>query len=110
MSPNVKKFIEDNYDFRGDLTFELKDDIYVVTSDANHEWMEVKNKDIETLTNGLFVWGDNKKMTFRCEGCKNLVSLDGAPQECDLFSCNGCPNLTSLEGAPQKCDGFYCKN
>ena len=71
--------------------------------------VEVKNKNIISLTNGLFIWttidGD-----FICDECKSLTSLEGAPEEVGGdFDCEYCKSLTSLEGAPEKVGGgFYC--
>lgn len=67
--------------------------------------MSVDNLQIKSLTNGLFVFGVGKlgklSAAFECSGCKNLTSLEGAPEKTsDSFSCYGCENLTSLEGAP----------
>ena len=98
--------------------------------------VEVKNVNIESLTNGMFRWGKvggsfycshcNNLMSlegapekvggaFNCVYCKNLTSLEGAPKEVGRdFNCGGCEKLTSLEGAPEKVGGglycFGCKN
>ena len=52
---------------------------------------------------------------FDCSGCKELISLEGAPKEVGgHFSCYNCENLTSLEGAPEKVGKDFscsdCKN
>ena len=61
-----------------------KDDLYEVSSDSV---VEVINKNIISLTNGMFIW----------------AIVDGG------FYCNNCKFLKSLEGAPKKVDGdFYC--
>lgn len=48
---------------------------------------------------------------FDCSHCKNLTSLEGAPQKVGgNFNCSSCDNITSLEGAPQKVGGdFKCR-
>lgn len=45
---------------------------------------------------------------FNCSGCPNLISLKGAPKECELFSCANCSGLMSLEYLPKKCDHYIC--
>ncbi len=62
--------------------------------------------DLSTVT----VTGD-----FKCDGCKNLTSLKGAPSAVKGdFSCFICHNLTSLKGAPKEVGGNFecsdCKN
>jgi hypothetical protein len=70
---------------------------------------EVKNRDIEYLTNGSFVFTAVGR-DFDCRYCVKLKSLIGAPREVPrIFNCNGCKSLTSLEGAPEKVGfGFVC--
>lgn len=68
-------------------------------------FMCVKNLQITSLTNDLFVFGEGKMgkldASFDCSKCKNLTSLEGAPKRVSRsFSCDRCENLTSLEGAP----------
>ena len=69
----------------------------------------VDNKNITSLTNGLFVWKEVKGY-FDCSYCDNLTSLKGAPKEVDgNFICTNCKSLKTLEGAPKEVDGgFYC--
>ena len=121
----VEEWIKDNYKIYGKLT--ISDDLVVDCSGEVH----IKNKSIESLTNGLFRWGGvsgefncsfcNNITTlegapkcvggyFNCTGCKNLTTLEGAPEEVGWsFVCNRCNNLTSLKGAPEKVGGdFYC--
>ena len=71
----------------------------------------VKNKQINSLTNGSFIW-TNIKGDFICSDCNLLKSLEGAPKEVgEIFCCEYCNLLTSLEGAPEKVDDdFYCSN
>lgn len=45
---------------------------------------------------------------FFCAGCNKLTSLEGAPTSVGgNFSCSGCINLISLKGAPQKVGGYF---
>ena len=126
----VESWIRDNYRIYGNLT--ISDDLVVDCSGR----VSVKNRNIESLTNGLFRWGYVGKM-FDCSGCNNLKTLEGAPKEvgmhfwcnaCDgletlegapeevngNFDCSGCNNLKTLEGSPKKVGGYfscsYCKN
>lgn len=101
----AEEYINDNYDIRGRLTFEIVNGVCVVNCDGD---VEVKNKDIEKLTDG-FVWG-NVKGEFDCRRCLNLTSLEGAPKEVNKdFLCALCTHLTSLKGAPKRVDGeFNC--
>ena len=105
-----------------------KDGKFEVSINGN---VEVKNKNITSLTNGMFIW-TNIKGNFICDECKSLTSLEGAPKkvggdfccfDCTSltslkgapkevgrdFNCEYCKSLTSLEGAPEKVDeDFYC--
>ena len=67
----------------------------------------------EDLINGKFPFPFGKiHGDFNCDGCAELISLEGAPEEVEgNFACSTCPNLTSLEGAPQIVNrGFSCNN
>ena len=123
----VEEWIKNNYIIAGRLT--VKNDFVVDCSGD----VFVKNRNIESLTNGMFRWG-KVKTYFYCQHCDNLKSLEGAPKEvggsfycdhCDKletlegapekvnedFWCNDCNNLKSLEGAPKKVGGyFYCRH
>ena len=127
----IEKFLENNYE--GASTCKIRKDLnpngkYVVDSVGS---MEVKNRSIDSLTNGLFVFGEIKK-DFNCSYCISLTSLEGAPEkvggdfncvDCDLlttligspkiikgyFSCVRCNSLTSLEGAPKYIHGEFLK-
>ena len=76
------------------------------------------NKDAESLTDGLFEWGELKINMFRCTGCKNLKSLTGSPKKLigdpkkhtGGFDCSHCDNLISLEGGPLKSTWFSCNS
>ena len=59
----------------------------------------VTNKEIESLTNGLFVWTEAR--SFDCSDCYLLTSLEGAPEKVgEKFTCFRCRSLKTLEGAP----------
>ena len=122
----IEQFLKDNYEIDG--TYNIKDGAVDVTGDV-----EVKNKKIESLTNGLFRF-EAVSGGFYCFDCSNLKSLKGAPRKVgDGFDCHDCRNLktikdapkevggnfwcyscwelTSLKGAPEKVEGgFYCHN
>jgi hypothetical protein len=113
---NVLKFLIDNYILNSkpinpdDKKIKIgdspnKDGKYVVDVDGN---VDVKNFNIYTLTNDLFVFGKVGGY-FSCTDCKNLTSLEGAPKEVGGgFFCTDI-NLTSLEGAPKEVGGgFFC--
>ena len=113
----VWNFLIDNYRLNG-ITIDTdtreikisdkpnKDGKYVVDVNGG---IYVKNKDIDTLTNDLFVFGKVSEY-FDCYDCYNLTSLEGAPKEVvGCFNCIGCINLTTLEGAPEEVrGGFSC--
>ena len=76
----IEQFLKDNYDIHG--TYNIDGNTVNVNGTV-----KVKNKKIESLTNGLFRFG--------------VVSKD--------FDCAFCPGLVSLEGAPEEVGGrFYC--
>ena len=98
----VREWIMDNYHIHGELT--ISDDL-VVDCSGN---VEVKNRSITSLTNGLFSWGVIDDGYFNCSYCKNLKTLEGAPKEVGrIFNCGKCENLKSLKGAPKKIDGSF---
>ena len=51
-------------------------------------------------------------MSFYCNKCNNITSLEGAPKEVGgSFECDGCINLKNLKGAPEIVNGlFRCVN
>ena len=123
----VREWIMDNYHINGKLT--ISDDLIVDCSGD----VSVENINIDSLTNGLFRWGEvggnfvcqccnNLKTlegapkivgeSFYCDRCVNLKSLEGAPEKVGRsFGCSGCSGLTTLKGAPKKTDnGFYCNS
>lgn len=109
----IYDFINDNYDeIPKDKLIISKHKIngkYHVSADA---LVTVKNINIQSLVNDLFVW-DNVR-SFVCNKCKNLKSLEGAPKKCIHFNCTFCYSLTNLIGAPEEIDTEfncdYCKN
>ena len=70
----IENWIKNNYTFSGKLT--ISDDFVVGCTGS----VSVKNENIESLTNGLFRWGEVKKC-FDCSYCKNLKSLEGAQRK-----------------------------
>ena len=103
----IKAFLKANY--KGSIKISRKpntDNKYEVSSTTN---IEVKNKNITSLTNGMFIWATVDGY-FNCAMCKSLKSLKGAPKEIAYnFNCSHCIGLESLEGAPEKVGGcFYC--
>lgn len=120
----VESWIKENFEIKG--TLKISDDFVV---DCNRD-VTVKNRDITSLTNGMFRWG-RVDGVFDCSFCKNLESLKGAPEVvgerfncsfCDelknlegspkyvkgtAFNCSYCQNLTSLKGAPEEVDGHF---
>ena len=99
----IEKWIRNNYNIKDKLT--ISDDLVVDCSGT----VTIKNRNIESLTNGLFRWG-KVSGSFYCSYCDNLTSLEGAPEEVGGdFNCVYCGKLTSLDGAPKKVGkGFWC--
>ena len=102
----IEEFIKENYWIKGQLKMNSVNGIYMV--DCTND-VVVKNKDIKSLTNGFFEWGEVNGF-FKCSYCDKLQSLEGAPKKVDKsFYCVGCNSLQSLEGAPEKVNrDFYC--
>ena len=104
----IKAFLNENYNGSIKISKEPNaDGKYEVSSSTN---IEVKNKKITSLTNGMFVWTVIDGKDFDCSYCKSLTSLEGAPEKVrGDFSCYNCIHLESLKGAPQIINGdFYC--
>lgn len=129
----IKQFLKDNF---------VSDSLYKISDKPNADGkyevscngsVVVKNQEITSLTNGLFIWanidgyfscyhGDSltslegapKKVggRFSCEYCFSLKSLEGAPEKVGgVFDCNACHSLISLKGAPEKVGGnFNCSH
>ena len=102
----IKEFLKDNYKINGSYTIKGTKDGFVVDVKG---YIKVINKDITSLTNGLFEFGEVSG-EFLCYYCKNLTSLEGAPEKVGgTFECHNCKALTTLEGAPEKVgESFYC--
>lgn len=131
----VRKFLDENYEFENSLfsipysinIFEGVDGLLVVDVIKGNVYL--KNLGAEKLTNGLFRFGEISGGFYietaprlnslegapeKCKGfyCANsaLITLEGAPKKCVRFSCKGCYSLMSLEGAPRECEEFNCGN
>ena len=100
----VELWIKENYKIYG--TLKIYEDKHGFVVDSNDK-IKVTNKDIKSLTNGMFRWG-SVAGKFDCAKCAELISLEGAPNECDSFDCSKCAGLRSLKGAPNECIWFYC--
>lgn len=103
----IEQFLSDNYKITG--SYIIKGGVVDAKGDV-----KVKNKNIESLTNGLFRFG-TVQGCFYCIRCTKLTSLKGAPEKVNSdFYCSDCPNLTSLEGSPEEVGGnfvcHYCHN
>ena len=107
----IKQFLKDNFTNASKCKISKKpnkDGKFEVLSNGD---IEVKNQQITSLTNGVFIW-NNIGRNFNCWGCKSLISLEGAPKKVGGdFICYNCKSLTSLEGAPKEVKGdFICYN
>ena len=101
----VESWIRDNYRIYGNLT--ISDD-FVVDCDRG---VYVKNRNIESLTNGMFRWG-YVGGNFICNNCNKLKPLEGAPEKVGgCFDCGRCDKLETLQGAPEYVgEYFYCSD
>ena len=102
----IKEFLNDNYDIRGSYTVNETKGRFIVDIKGS---AEVTNKNITSLTNEFFEFGEVSE-DFNCCKCKKLKSLKGAPKEVgNDFICPKCNSLKTLEGAPKEVGkGFYC--
>ena len=105
----IKAFLKENYN--GSIKISQKpnkDGKYEVS--ATYE-IDVVNKNIISLTNGMFIW-TTVNGYFNCNYCVRLESLKGAPKKVGGgFYCDSCNSLKSLEGAPKKVErDFYCRH
>ena len=101
----IEEWIKNNYRFSSKLT--ISDD-FVVDCNGN-VGVYVKSRNIESLTNGLFRWG-NVEGNFTCS-FTSITSLEGAPEKVGgNFDCSDCAKLKSLEGAPKKTGKDFCCN
>ena len=91
----IKAFLKANY--KGSIKISRKpnaDGKYEVSSSTN---IEVKNKKIISLTNGMFIW-ETVGGYFRVASCNSLKSLKGAPKEVGGdFSCYGCASKFTIK-------------
>ena len=103
----IEGFIGENYQVEKSLQIKKKGNKYIVSTNGT---VEVINKNITALTNGLFEWGEVGG-DFYCHGCTSLKDLKGAPKKVKgSFSCAKCTSLKSLEGAPKEVGiNFYCE-
>ena len=105
---SIKKFIENNYYYGIKLDISDKANKNGKYEVSCYGDVEIENKKLTSLTNGLFEWGEIRG-SFDCDDCSSLKSLEGAPKEVKYFFCRHCNSLKSLEGAPRKVNGsFYC--
>ena len=105
----IKAFLIENYKGLMKISnFPNKDGKYEVSSTTD---IEVKNVNITSLTNGMFIW-TVVGGSFYCNDCYSLKSLEGAPKKVKKdFYCPDCNSLKSLEGAPKEVGGgFFCYN
>ena len=102
----IELWIKENYKIHGTLKIYEDTQGFVVDSGGN---VKVTNKDIKSLANGMFRWGEITG-GFNCEKCTKLRTLKGAPNKCEDFNCSGCIKLTSLEGVPNKYTQIECKS
>ena len=102
----IEQFLKENYNIVGSYTIKETKNGFMVNA---KDYVSVKNKNITSLTNGLFEFGKVGN-DFFCDQCSNLTTLEGSPQKVGKdFYCRGCNSLTSLKGAPQKVGwSFYC--
>ena len=98
----LQKFL-DEYEDRNVDWYHISEDGKHVDCDIN-----VYINDID-LIDGKFPFPFGKvKGDFFCDDCKELISLEGAPEEVDgCFTCRNCKNLKSLEGAPKKVGQWF---
>ena len=100
----IKEFLKENY-FIDSYEIKATNNKLVIDVKGN---VKVINKDITSLTNGLFEFGVVSEY-FDCTRCESLKTLEGSPQEVGGgFWCNKCHSLTNLEGAPEKVRTFDC--
>jgi hypothetical protein len=87
---DISSFLNDNYTYNGELIISdkpNKDGLYEVSSDS---YVEVKNKNITSLTNGKFIF-TTVDGSFHCDNCLKLKSLEGAPKIVNyIFNCFNC--------------------
>ena len=111
LQSQILKFILDNYYCHPnclEITGPDENGLCYVSCKKRDVALEIRNKNVTSLTNGMFVW-DKVYGNFICRDCPNLTSLEGAPKEVGgSFNCQRCLKLTSLEGAPHLVGRFDC--
>ena len=105
----IKAFLKENYTGVSLCKISRKPNLDGKYEVSSPKHIEVKNNNITSLTNGMFIW-TTVDGHFNCSYCNSLTSLKGAPKEVNgAFYCYSCKSLTSLEGAPKVVSGwFYC--
>ena len=73
----IKDFLKTNYAIPSSYTIKETKDGFIVDVEG---YAGVTNKNITSLTNGLFEFGEVDKQ-FYCDGCNSLKSLEGGPKE-----------------------------
>ena len=105
----IKKFLKLNYKGHSSCKISREPNQYGKYEVSSTKDIDVINKNITSLTNGMFVW-TTVDGYFRFVSCNSLKSLDGSPKKVGRdFYCFNCNSLTSLKGAPKEVGGcFYC--
>ena len=94
----IEEFLKENYEIRGSYTIKSTNKGFIVDVKGD---VEVTNKSITALTNGLFEFGEVSRH-FNCTNCESLKTLEGAPEEVWYFKCSNCNSLINLKGAPKE--------
>jgi hypothetical protein len=107
---DVIQFLSDNY--MGDFKISQKpnkEGFYIVTN-ATSKQIKTINKQMHSLTNGLFIFGTITS-DFFISRMDNLESLQGAPKKITgSFLCNDCPKLKNFIGGPKEvCRDVQCE-
>ena len=104
----IKKFLKLNYKGYSNCKISREPNQYGKYEVSSAKRIEVKNKNITSLTNGIFIWTTVDGL-FSVIDCYSLKSLEGAPEKVGGdFDCSYCNSLESLKGAPKEVKGFYC--
>ena len=105
----IKVFLKENFKGASLCKISRTPNSYGKYEVSSTKDIEVKNYNITSLTNGMFIWATVDGY-FECIYCVKLESLEGAPKEVgEYFDCSGCDSIISLKGAPKKVgDNFYC--
>lgn len=95
---DVEDFLKNNYNGKWVISKKPNEKgLYEVS--APHSVISIKNKNIKSLTNGLFEF--TNVGTFECIKCSNLLSLEGSPKEVGTFTCTHCNSIIDLTGSPE---------